>query len=238
MCDPNHKRCGRCLRSLPLDGFHTVKVTPKQPDGRFGYCLDCRSAYDKARYAANRDRERARAQAYKLADPMRAQRQAAASRARTRDATRARAKTRYWGDPAQARAYAVAWYRAHADEIAARARMRHERDPEVRRAYERDWVRRNLHRQRMVSRLKSARRRGVLKDQTVEAVDPAEIIARDGLVCHICGQDVPEDQVSLDHLIPLKHGGPHVKWNLSIAHRTCNARRGAGRTPAQLHLPW
>ncbi len=36
--------------------------------------------------------------------------------------------------------------------------------------------------------------------------------------------------------IPLSKGGPHTAANLSVAHRSCNSRRHAGRLPAQLRL--
>jgi 5-methylcytosine-specific restriction endonuclease McrA len=58
---------------------------------------------------------------------------------------------------------------------------------------------------------------------------------RDGDLRSICGgpmkfgprfKDDP-DQVSIDHIIPLSHGGPNSMDNYRLAHRRCNCERGA-----------
>ena len=66
---------------------------------------------------------------------------------------------------------------------------------------------------------------------------------RDGWVCHICSKRVPKVAgtakqpmgATVDHLIPIAHGGEHVWANVALAHRTCNISRGA-RGVAQLRL--
>lgn len=66
---------------------------------------------------------------------------------------------------------------------------------------------------------------------------------RDGWVCHICSKRVPKvagtaEQpmgATVDHLIPIAHGGEHVWANVALAHRNCNISRGA-RGVAQLRL--
>jgi hypothetical protein len=78
-----------------------------------------------------------------------------------------------------------------------------------------------------------ARQRGA---PLVEKIDRAAIIARDRSICHICHLLVAPKDMSLDHLIPLAHGGTHTAKNLAVAHLICNKRRGAGRLPAQLRL--
>lgn len=74
-----------------------------------------------------------------------------------------------------------------------------------------------------------ARQRGAPR---VEKIDRAAIIARDNSLCHICGLFVPPNEMSLDHLIPLAHGGSHTADNLAVAHLTCNKRRGTKRLSA------
>lgn len=66
---------------------------------------------------------------------------------------------------------------------------------------------------------------------------------RDGWVCHICSKRVPKVAgtakqpmgATVDHLIPIAHGGEHVWANVALAHRNCNISRGA-RGVAQLRL--
>ena len=59
---------------------------------------------------------------------------------------------------------------------------------------------------------------------------------RDNWRCHICGKHVQRKEATADHLIPVSHGGETSMRNVSLAHRSCNASRGAGRIPAQLRL--
>lgn len=64
----------------------------------------------------------------------------------------------------------------------------------------------------------------------------AEIATRDGWRCHICRKAVNQTNWSMGHLVPMSKGGKHLRVNVALAHRDCNARRGAGRLPAQLLL--
>jgi 5-methylcytosine-specific restriction endonuclease McrA len=45
-------------------------------------------------------------------------------------------------------------------------------------------------------------------------------------VCGICGQVVPFDVFTVDHIIPLSKGGAHAVANLQRAHLACNIRKG------------
>lgn len=81
-----------------------------------------------------------------------------------------------------------------------------------------------------------ARRRARLLGNGVEVVDRHAIYERDRGRCHICQGPVPERTMTLDHLIPVSQAGPHAEWNVAVAHRSCNSRRGPGRIPAQLRL--
>jgi 5-methylcytosine-specific restriction endonuclease McrA len=71
---------------------------------------------------------------------------------------------------------------------------------------------------------------------SIEKVDREAIIKRDKSICHICQKRVVRKDLTLDHLIPLFHGGPDTAANLAVAHRSCNASRGTGRIAAQLRL--
>lgn len=76
----------------------------------------------------------------------------------------------------------------------------------------------------------NAQRRMRVPDQ-MEAISRADVYARDGWVCQLCGEPVdPEREypdplaASLDHVVPLSRGGTHDSTNLQLAHLTCNAR--------------
>lgn len=49
----------------------------------------------------------------------------------------------------------------------------------------------------------------------------------DGTVpCFVCGRHVKENHASLEHKLPLSHGGTDDFDNLAISHNMCNLRRG------------
>lgn len=50
---PSHKRCSRCSRVKPTAQFAWRRIAQGQHDS---YCRDCRAAYKKEHYAANRQR--------------------------------------------------------------------------------------------------------------------------------------------------------------------------------------
>lgn len=52
------------------------------------------------------------------------------------------------------------------------------------------------------------------------------LIKRDGKACFFCGADTDEDDRSLEHLVPIAHGGPNHLSNLVLAHRKCNSDAG------------
>jgi 5-methylcytosine-specific restriction endonuclease McrA len=76
-----------------------------------------------------------------------------------------------------------------------------------------------------------------------ESIDRWEIGDRDGWRCGICRRridktkDWPDPRsASLDHVIPLSEGGPHVRSNVRIAHLDCNMKRGDRGGNEQLTL--
>jgi 5-methylcytosine-specific restriction endonuclease McrA len=80
----------------------------------------------------------------------------------------------------------------------------------------------------------TARRRALIADVTVGEVSFERVLARDGLVCHICQHAIDPAirgmnpmGLTFDHVIPLSKGGMHSEGNLRPAHRVCNLRKGA-----------
>lgn len=70
----------------------------------------------------------------------------------------------------------------------------------------------------------------------------ADIFERDGWRCHLCGKacdrdaKVPDSKAAtIDHIIPIAHGGLDDPINVATAHFICNSRRGT-RGVAQLRL--
>jgi 5-methylcytosine-specific restriction endonuclease McrA len=52
------------------------------------------------------------------------------------------------------------------------------------------------------------------------------LLERDGPACFICLKDTTPDDRTIDHMIPLAHGGPNNVHNYALAHKRCNADAG------------
>lgn len=58
----------------------------------------------------------------------------------------------------------------------------------------------------------------------------ADVIARDGLWCALCGTEVVLGvlgamEATVDHVVPVSGGGPDTLANAQLAHRGCNCRK-------------
>jgi 5-methylcytosine-specific restriction endonuclease McrA len=95
------------------------------------------------------------------------------------------------------------------------------------------WKARNPDKARDITQRARAKRAAA---PVVETFTRLEIYQRDGGRCHLCGHHVSGTDFEIDHLIPLSRGGTHSRVNVAIAHGSCNRKRGAGYTPAQLRL--
>lgn len=66
-----------------------------------------------------------------------------------------------------------------------------------------------------------------------EPISAAEVYAEDGFVCQLCGGLVDVTRFhpdplspSLDHVVPMSKGGPHLRSNVQTAHLGCNISKG------------
>lgn len=85
------------------------------------------------------------------------------------------------------------------------------------------------------SRKAHKRKRRAWKKQSpcVETVSPSKVYARDNWTCGICclavdpGCAYPDKlSPSIDHIVPLAHGGHHTYENVQLAHLHCNMLKG------------
>jgi 5-methylcytosine-specific restriction endonuclease McrA len=54
--------------------------------------------------------------------------------------------------------------------------------------------------------------------------------------CWVCGQHVPPEQATLEHIQPQSEGGSSHQDNLAISHAQCNHARHAAPSTAAAHL--
>jgi hypothetical protein len=80
-------------------------------------------------------------------------------------------------------------------------------------------------------RIQSQKRRARMKGVEVESINPNLVFKRDQWACRICGIKTPKklqgtndpNAPSLDHIIPIAKGGPHIYENVQCACRKCNS---------------
>lgn len=68
-----------------------------------------------------------------------------------------------------------------------------------------------------IPRARRARGKIVISDREV-------VLERDGWACVLCGAG---DDLTIDHIFPVAHGGSDAPVNLRVLCRTCNSRKGA-----------
>lgn len=92
-------------------------------------------------------------------------------------------------------------------------------------------------------RIKTQRRRALMKDPDAEKIDRDVVGERDGWRCGICRKRVNNSipwpkplSPSLDHIVPLSQGGQHTYANSRISHLGCNMQRSNQGGDEQLAL--
>ena len=59
-----------------------------------------------------------------------------------------------------------------------------------------------------------------------EIIDPRTVYKHHQGLCGICHLPVELEIFTIDHIVPLDKGGPHIFSNLQPAHWICNVRKG------------
>lgn len=217
------KKCCTCLVEKPLSDFNKYKASR---DGRQPRCRECQRIRRVEWYAANREREIARARAWNLANPERVrandrardpEKRALSQRKsylRHREIRQAAIKARRDADIEASRERERQWRAANAESVAARRRKYRETNPNV----------------RLIEQAKNARRRRSFSYGNVSLGQLQARLDYFGNLCWICS----ETATTVDHVKPLSKGGAHLPSNLRPACAPCNFRKhnkwyGVGR---------
>ena len=75
------------------------------------------------------------------------------------------------------------------------------------------------------------------KRKTAIRYSKHNVFLRDGYVCQYCGDDVSKKTATLDHVLPVSHGGKTTFENTVCACATCNANKGNDRKIVPKHKP-
>jgi 5-methylcytosine-specific restriction endonuclease McrA len=146
-------------------------------------------------------------------------------------------KKQYKANSVNVRAAVAARKKANPEAVRRRNRSYYRRNKARHAAHGRRWVLANRERRREVvrqweqshkvyGRLKAALRRARIRGLQVSVVSEAAVAARVAVYggrCAYCGG--PYEHI--DHVKPIKLGGPHILANLRPACEQCNLRKGA-----------
>jgi len=66
----------------------------------------------------------------------------------------------------------------------------------------------------------------------IPPLDNRELFTRDRHLCAYCGDSLPGQRLTRDHVVPVSQGGRDIWMNVVTACRPCNQRK-SGRTPEQ-----
>jgi hypothetical protein len=244
-CTPG-KTCTVCWAPLPLTDFGSRK-DKKGRLVRLARCKRCLGRISKIYHAATRERRNERSRDWRRQHPP-----DDAARERARQSARAYYWTHRSARLEAAKRYAAAYrdrsrayYWTHRSARLEAARRHYERRRQewlaklgltleewLRRRAERLATSRERRHARARLRRAHARRWSEL---TKGPVDYDAILARDGMVCGICGGRVEPQELQFDHLVPVTKGGAHAEWNLQVAHERCNKSK-RDRLPDGLQL--
>ncbi len=76
------------------------------------------------------------------------------------------------------------------------------------------------------------------KRKTAIRYSKHNVFLRDGYVCQYCGDDVSKKTATLDHVLPVSHGGKTTFENTVCACATCNANKGNDKKIVPKHKPF
>lgn len=201
---PDTKVCFRCKIERPAELFG---ITGKYRNKLKSYCNPCLNEMFKLRRSANLEQHRA--------------------------AERERARKRYAKDPERARAAARTRYSDSAEaaeKAIERAKAWQRENPDLYREGARRWRKANPEKVQAKAARRAARRRGATAGTVdADALWTAECGICKGPLDRLLAYPDPLSK-SLDHIIPLVHGGSHEQSNLQWTHLLCNKRKGASLT--------
>ena len=78
---------------------------------------------------------------------------------------------------------------------------------------------------------------GYEKRKTTIRYSKYNVFLRDGYICQYCGDDVNKKTATLDHVLPISHGGKTTFENTVCACTTCNASKGNNKKIVPNHKP-
>lgn len=211
--DGTMKRCPKCKEWKPLDGFNVVQTSKH---GVSSGCKACVNEEHRRYRVLNADKEAAAAKRY---------------RENNRALLAARWRAAYQKDRTKFLERAKRYNEANREKIQERRRNYRERERERgRQAYQKNrlkhlaWNLRYRRQDPAANRARVARRRARLHGNggSYTAAEWRALCAKYDHRCLACGQQEPAIQLTVDHVVPIVHGGSNNIDNIQPLCFKCN----------------
>lgn len=183
-------------------------------------CRPCRKEQKADYYRRNRERVIAKVSAYAKANP---------------DKVNEHNRKSYHRNPKKRAEYQALYYAENRDAVRERVSRAKARNRTYYVAQNRKWFKDNPTKS---AEYQATRRARKMASPVVDPIDRMAIYERDMGICQLCRLPVDLSlplrhamRFTLDHIIPLARGGPHVVSNLQTAHGRCNSRKSAKTLP-------
>lgn len=210
--------CSMCHALKPLIAFNKDKKN-KDRDGHSHQCKACINARSKRYYARKKATRRVQIAAWKIANPEKVlaydrkfkslhKDEIHARRAAKQAITNAKERAKYRLNPAPTILRTTKYHREHPDLHNRWSNAWHRKHPELARA----------------RCLRRAAKKKALAINDLSAAQIVELIAAKNSRCDYCGRKTK--RLEVEHITPVTKGGNHTLWNVTVACRSCNAKKG------------
>lgn len=211
------KVCNKCGLSKSLDDFGKRNDTK---DGRRSQCRVCRNEVNAKWQTTDKSKETKRKWSKDNRDKSREY------------------ENRYWKKNPEKLKEKLArngklYNERHPEKIAEKNAKWRSENPDAVKAIQKRYRNRNPNKPRDDARRRKALLKGVVSEKFTEQ----DIFNRWGIDCHLCGEPVDLDaprqvgvvgwerRLHLEHVIPLKSGGPDIIENVKPSHGLCNLKK-------------
>jgi len=231
------KQCITCQHWKSFDQYCKRKGSP---DGHRNECKACRKARGSAYYQANKEKYKEYGHYYHREHQEAHQKTAQEYYAANTEAIKAKVKKYWWENRDTQRAKQKQYYEKNKETLLAKAKRYHESRKDYFRDYKRQWHRKAYarrskdlnQRSREWHKQNPARARAMANNRKARKLNNGgkytgaqwlAICAHYGNCCLCCG--VVSEKLTVDHVLPVIHGGTNNPDNLQPLCRSCNLRK-------------